>query len=479
MSTSRRLLLASLACLLSACSIPKPVLLDGPLTPFAGNKAATPAPTSPEWWTALQDPVLNGLVKTALENNFSIKAAALRLDEAHSGETSSLLRLAPQNSVDIRASQMENQRYKSNNPYAAPMKGALPTNTGTFGVSWELPFFGKTEAISAQGKAQTEQSHWQLEAAKVAVVSELVRTYAQLQGVDNDIVLMKQNAGFTGQLKTAELALVEGGVSTQTDVNRISNQQLDIELQLAGLNNQRQQLIHRLAVLTAQPALALSSAHFTKTQQPVVLAVQASALRMRPDVRVAEQAVILAAAQYGIARADLWPQFSLTGNLTLTQGVLDASGFKGTSKVLNYASGLHIPLLDWFTLKATANAKSVELKAVVQDYRQTVISAWEEAQNVYGDYVAAANSEQSAEAQAKLAEYEVTRAKEMVEVGLASKQAVWQAQVALNEKMVTVSAQHYAAIQAWAKLQKATFVAKDLPVPEPIVRLPSDSYYQN
>lgn len=194
---------------LSACSVPAPALLEGPLAPLASTKTdkAEPFESSLKWWTILGDPALDSLAEKALANNFSIQAAALRLQEANSTETTTLFGLGPKTSVDMRAGRTETQEYSSNNPYSAPNKGTLPTNTGAFRVSWELPLFGKAQAITAYGKAQVEQSHWQLEAAKLAVTSELVRAYAQWQGLVDNGSILAQSSRYLDELIAAEKVL--------------------------------------------------------------------------------------------------------------------------------------------------------------------------------------------------------------------------------------------------------------------------------
>lgn len=453
----------ALSILLLGCSVPHPPLLEGALQPLA---APVPQPSPARWWTALHDPQLDRLVESALANNFTLKAAALRLDEARSLETGTVLQhVLPKAGVEDKEARSATKTYSSNNPFARPAPGELPVNTASFQASWEMPLFGRAQAWDAYAKAQTRQGYWQREAAGLAVEAEVVRTYAQWQGVARSIALTRDDVGLAHQGEAAEERLATAGLSTTAEVDQRHGDVLDLQAKQEDLNRQQQVLEHRLAVLSGTPTPpALFPPPEALPPVPLVDHVLAGSLRYRPDVRVAEQAVTLAAAQYGIARADLWPQFTLAGDLSMTHGTLDSTGFtRGVTSVASFSSGVRIPLLDWFSLKATANAKAKDLAASVQDYRQTVLAAWEEAENAFGEYLAAQARERLALEQTAMARHEVRRQAELARLGVGARQQVLRAHRTLNDKQEAALTERFNALQAWAKLQKATFVSEEPP----------------
>lgn len=461
------LLVAGALLQLTACSTPTPALFTNTLSIFGSSSQKTPQ-TSAKWWQTLGDPVLDNLVEQALSGNFTIKAAAARLDEAGSSETHDWLSLAPQAGADVKASKNTTKSYRSNNPYSAPSRAELPLTTGSFQVSWELPLFGKAEAALAHGKAQATQSYWQLEAAKVSVASEVVRTYAEWQGVQRSLDLTKNSENLSELLEDSEQVLVKEGVSANQDVDRLHSQTLSLKTRISDLENRRAQLEHRLAALLGTPATPyLRTESRSMSRPPAITEVKAETLRWRPDVQAAEQSVALAAAQYGMARADLWPQLTLGGAITGTHGTLDSTGYTlGTSGATSYSAGLHLPLLDWFSLKAASNMRLKEMNAVVEDYHQTVLTAWEEAQNAYADYQTAVDKEALATQQTDLASHDVTNQKALASAGVGTLQDVLKARIAANDKQAEALSTRFSAIESWAKLTKATFVSFE-PVKEP------------
>lgn len=122
--------------------------------------------------------------------------------------------------------------------------------------------------------------------------------------------------------------------------------------------------------------------------------------------------------------------------------------------------GLKIPLLDWFALKAEANAKNLELTAVTMDYRQTVVAGWDEARSAFADYVMSIDRKELTAKSVLLAEAEISRQRAFTAAGMGTRQAELGAEIAANEKRVTLVAEELGAVQAWAKLMKASFVAQ-------------------
>ena len=450
---------------LSACgTLETPPLLEGKTAVFAEAAPDVPS-TSPTWWKSLDDPTLDALIEVALIDNLSLQAATLRLAEARDLDRAALWSLAPKAGLDIRSGRMQLQEYKSNGVSMATPNGLQKTDSGGFNVSWELPLFGKAQAVLTQGSARLAQAHWQLEAAKVAVAAEVVRTYAQWQNISRALGQQQENIQAFQLLEQSELAVKEGGFSTDADVGRVLQQRLKAEADVAYLGHQQAQLEARLSALLGGaatpelPSTAQLAAH-PLLPVPEVGHIEARQLRLRPDLRAAEQTVALAAAEAGVAQASLWPQFSLGGDLTVTSGKLDAFGFStGSSRVLNLTSALHIPLLDWFYLKAQSDAKFKEMQAVVFDYRQTVVNAWEEARVAYSEYLTAQAKEALAEADFNIAAQEVKRQEALHQAGYGTTAEVLKARLALRDKEIAMLEERFSAIQAWAKLVKATFVS--------------------
>ncbi len=445
---------------MAGCAVQTPPLVDATLSGFEDK--ADQAQTAPDWWTVLGDTQLNTLVSTALSANFSLKAAAARLGEAHANEDVSLWSLLPKANADLRPAYEKTMKYQQDNAYfPTVLPPAQGTSNNTFNVSWELPLFGKAAATANLQIAQVRQAHWQLEAAKLSVAADVVRIYAQLQGVRAAQAQLKVRQSELDVLQHSEQVLKAAGSSTQSNVEQLQDQLLQLHEQVRAYESQEAQLQAKLSTLAGQPDVTVLTKpiDFEALRAPVVKEVRADALRQRPDVRVTEAAVTAAAAQLGIAKANLWPQFTLGGDINLMGGHLDSFGLtQGSASTITATAGLHLPLLDWFALNDQAKVKSNDLDAAVFDYRQAVLAAWEEARTDYATLVEAQDKERFARDAVRLAEVEVSRQEKLLKAAASTRMDVAKAVMTLEDRRTTALNEQSNALQAWAKLVKATFI---------------------
>jgi outer membrane protein TolC len=449
-------------------SAPAPIL--------KGRLQSLAAPTSEEattrtWWRRIDDPLLDELARKALYGNFSVQAAALRLDEANGVSHSTVWSLTPKTNLQDQYQGTHTLEYAQKGyPSFSFPEGLSGTNTKSFNVSWEVPLFGKASGMFAQGRAKSNQAYWQLAAAKVAVTSELVKDYAAWRGLGRDIESYRTSEAAFEELEALESQTRDKGGATQADIDKALTQKLSIVEQRYTAEGQRNQMASRIAALVGDPELALpgeqQAGAYPELLIPAVSRIQANALRLRPDVRAAEELVSLASAQARIAKASLYPQFTLGGSIIFNAGSLDTyGGTRGVANVANVSTGLTIPLLDWFGLKAQSDAANTELKAVVMDYRQTVISAWEEARSAYDDYTTALKRETALADQLELAKTEVARQRALAERGLGTRMDVVQAELSREYQQRALEEERFGGLQAWAKLMKASFISEDRPDP--------------
>jgi outer membrane protein TolC len=114
--------------------------------------------------------------------------------------------------------------------------------------------------------------------------------------------------------------------------------------------------------------------------------------------------------------------------------------------------------LDWFALKADADLRQLELQAVTLDYRQTVMAGWEEARSGLAAYAAAVDREALSEQALGLANAEKALQLALLDAGAGTRQALLEAELAANQRAITLAGEHFGALQAWARLMKASFV---------------------
>jgi outer membrane protein TolC len=463
--------------LLSACAAPPPTLIPPELKQFSRDAdAATMAARdnyNKTWWTELGLPELNVLISEANKGNFTVQAAALRLKEARGMDDASIWNLLPKTSLQLTESEGAITQYQVKGyPNASAPSGIHPTSRGAVTMSWELPLFGKASATTALGVAQVDLAKWTLAEAKDTVNTELALSYLEALGTQSMFVALVEARDTARALVSEEATLRDAGLSSQSDVDRLEGQELDAESQLLQVNNRLSTLRAKMGTLIGNPQsstlenLSLwrpvanngPSAHFDavigRLQQHTQ--VDAAGMRHRFDVKIAEAKVAQAAAQSGLATANLYPQFSLEGAMNLVKGSLDSTGVtKGFSSIGNLDLGLRIPLLDWFALKADAVAKKAELQAVVMDYRATVLAAWEDAASTSAEASMTLGQVLLAARQETLTRGEAVRQDAAVEKQYVAARDAHQAHAAHSAALKAKIQAETNFLLSWARLRKA------------------------
>jgi outer membrane protein TolC len=460
-SNQRRLLIGVAGLVIAAVS----GCQSGPVRTDAAavSSSAYPHLASSAWWEQLHDPTLAKMVERALAQNFSIKAAALRLEESRSISSANRWALAPQTELGDTYQITHTFKYQQNGASATVFPDQLSgTNTRDFLVAWELPLFGKASGVHELSLAGTDRAYWELVAARVAVSSEIVRNYALWQGLSQNLYSFHTSDVLLGDLLALKRKSLQAGGTTRSEIDKLEVARRMLAQHLYETQSLRAQMAAKIAALVGDPSFVVPEHGDTLAVAPAVKSISANALRLRPDVRAAEDSVKLAAAQAKIARSELYPQFTLGGDVIFNTGTLDLyGGTRGVANVANVSAGLTIPLLNWFMLHAQAQAATTEFKATVMDYRQAVTSAWEEAQASYAQYAAAWAGEAAMHEQFALFEREAGRQRALVEHGLGTHAEVIQANLDLEISRRTLTDQQARSLEAWAKLIKTSFVAED------------------
>lgn len=399
-----RLGIAGLAAtLLAGCSVgPNYHRPDLPVPPqFAEPAVATGAGVDPAtWWTLFNDPVLTTLVERALRDSPDMAIAASRVREARLSEVIARSGGLPQVNASANASHIEfsknaglsslTQLFSGASGGAAGGTGsssgiALPGNGITtysvgFDASWEIDIFGGVRRSVEAARARTEAATWTRRDAAVTLAAEVAQTYFalrldQLQAavVQGEISRQQRALQIAGHI--ASVGLVPG-----VDVTRQRAQLTSTQARLEPITADIRVRIHALATLLGTPPEGLDgqltqpAATLSQPIPAIPVGLPSDLLRRRPDVRAAERNLAAATADIGVAVADLYPRFSLTGMAQLISTAL--GNLFTTNSLQTVASGAGtFPVLDWGRRRATVGMRREEGEQAYQRYRNTVLTA--------------------------------------------------------------------------------------------------------
>jgi NodT family efflux transporter outer membrane factor (OMF) lipoprotein len=337
-----------------------------------------PPPTAAEqdlaqWWTVFQDPILTSLVERAIQSNLDLRLAEARVRQARAARGVAASGLGP--TVDATGS------YRRTGTAA----GSTDLYQTGLDAAWELDIFGGTRRSIEAATANLEAAVDARLNILVTLTAEVALNYIDLRGFQERIAIAQRN--LKAQQHSADLTRqrFQGGFVSGLDVANAEAQVASTAAQIPSLEQSAQQTIYSLSLLLGLEPGALLAELTPPEAIPaappaVPVGVPSELLRRRPDIRQAEAQIHAATAQIGVATADLFPRFSLTGNLS-TQG--DKFSALGDWANRFWSVG---PSASW-TLFATGRIRSnIEVQKALQEqsliiYRQTVLTALQDVEN--------------------------------------------------------------------------------------------------
>ena len=363
----RPALLLALCAGLAGCAAPALPPLPAPLpAAYALRTAATlppgtPVPDPQSWWKALADPQLDALVDEALRQNLTLAQARSRWTQARLLQRRDDRRYLPAASAGTRTV----QDVTASDSYLH----------ASLDLSWELGLFGAHESVGRIAQARLDAAAGAEQAARVALVADVVRRYAELRAAQRQVAVLDALQALDG--RSIEMAAVRQRyrLGTADDASQARLRQLQVEAQRTQPALAAAQALRALAVLVGrtEPDAAWSAPAAPLALGPVGFGgVPADLLRARPDIRAAEAAVLKAAGEQGLAQSDLYPHVSLGASLLYSYNLTQYR--RGTAdNVPGIGPVIDIPLFDWGRRRAQADAQQEALQEALMAYRQAVL----------------------------------------------------------------------------------------------------------
>ncbi|SEN22987.1 efflux transporter, outer membrane factor (OMF) lipoprotein, NodT family [Sphingomonas gellani] len=401
---------AASAALLTGCTVgpnyrPSEAAVPAAFTEVQAAPGATLDPST--FWRSVGDTELDSLVARALVGNPEMAIAASRVRQARLDEIAARAAGLPQVNASAETTHVEFSKNAGFSSIARLFSGgsgggasgggtggggsggsssgiALPGSGITtyalgFDASWELDLFGGVRRQVEGERARTEAAEWSRRDAAVTLSGEVAQAYfaLRLDQAQRDILMAeiaRQNRALQIAGNTARAGLVP-----QVDITRQRAQLTGTQARLEPLAADIRVRIHALGVLTGTDPGSLAT-ELTATPAPlgplpmVPAGLPSDLLRRRPDVRSAERELAGATADIGVAVADLYPKFSLTGMAQLISTSL-SSLFERDSLQLTGTGAARFPLVDFGRRRAAVRGREEARDQAYQRYRQAVLGA--------------------------------------------------------------------------------------------------------
>ena len=372
MHGKRRILVAVVAACLAGCAVGPNYRRPPVAVPdhYDAERATAEAQSLADlpWWRLFDDPLLVGLIDKALQHGFDVQIAAARVDEARARYGFARSQFFPQ--VDYQAGFQRTKRDQ----IIDPTRNTTNVWSLEAGLSWELDVWGRIRRLNESAKAGYLATEEARRGVMLSLVSDVATAYFELRELDAELDIAKRTReAFQGTFELFNRRL-EGGASSALATSRaeaaletVAAQIPELERAIVAKENQLNFLLGR----NPQPIPRQTPLPPLPPAVPAGLPPQL--LERRPDIREAEQSLIAANANVGVAIANFFPAFSLTGLLGVVSPELNT--LFTHSSTWSIAAGLVGPLFHGGQLKSEYEASKAQWQQVKVQYEATVTNA--------------------------------------------------------------------------------------------------------
>ena len=355
----------------------------------AGDQRVKPEPTEyRNWWQIFNDPVLDRLIERAYRENLSLRIAGVRVLEARAQLGIAVGGLFPQTQQAFGSLQYNRTSEGAPN-FTSSILSYWQSEIG-LQAAWEIDFWGKFRRAVESGNANWLSSIANYDNALVSLTAGAANAYIQIRTLEKRIAIARENVETQKEsLKIAE-ARYQYGTASQLDVDQAKTVLYNTEASIPPLEAQLRQAKDALSVLLGLPPSHLAdelagSSDIPASPTEVIVGIPADLLRRRPDVRSAELQAAAQCAQIGVAKADLYPAFSLTGSfgvLSTNIGKVSLSDmFKWSSRNIQAGPSVQWSILNYGQITNNVRVQDARFQESLMTYQNAVLTAQQEVED--------------------------------------------------------------------------------------------------
>ncbi len=369
----RRLIaLLSTAVMLSACSVGPDYVKPDIKTPQSWSidvkEAADVA--NVQWWKGYGDKVLDELVEKALKENKDLLIAVARIDEYAAQYGISRSEFFPQ--IGAGATYTQQQAKRS----------VTRSNQLALNASWELDLWGKIRRTTEAAKADLLGSEEGRKATVLSLVSSVATSYIGLRDLDKQLEIARRTAKSRKDSLDLFQLKFEGGMITEMELAQNQSEYEQAMATIPQIERSIAQQEHALSILLGANPGPIPRGK-TIDELPVLIppkGIPSEVLQRRPDILQAEQTLIAANAQIGVARSAYFPSISLTGLLGVSSSELSKL-FTGPAQIYSYGASLTAPIFTAGKISSQVKVAEAQQQQALLKYQQAIQTAFKEVED--------------------------------------------------------------------------------------------------
>jgi NodT family efflux transporter outer membrane factor (OMF) lipoprotein len=355
------------------------------------QRVKTESTTYRDWWSAFKDPALDRLIARAYRDNLTLQQAGVKVLQARAQLGIAIGEIYPQMQQAIGSVQWN--RTSDRAFIGAASSGSSFTYwQSQMGAqaSWELDFWGRIRRGIESADASLLATLADYDNTLVTLTADVANTYIALRTAEERIRIARENVETQEQTLKIVESRFRNGTVTQLDVEQARTVLLNTQATVPTLETQRRQARDALSVLLGMPPSDLTDLLEGPSAIPVsppqiIVGIPADLLRRRPDIRSAELQAVAQSAQIGVARADLFPAFSLLGNFVLLSTDLGSfklsDMFRWGSRSIQVGPSVQWNILNYGQIANNVRVQDAYFQQLLLAYQRAVISAQQDVED--------------------------------------------------------------------------------------------------
>lgn len=338
------------------------------------------------WWKVLNDEQLNSLIDRAIAANLDLKIALERVREARALRGVAASEQYPD--INANASYTRSQASSTNLAFSTRARDVWDAHVD---ASWEIDVFGGIRRNIEASDADLDASLENTRDVLVSLTAEVARNYAEYRGYQARIALINRTIGTQQDTLSLTESRSKAGIGAEIETQQARAQLATRQSQLPPLIAGARQAAFRLGVLLGQTPDSLLSELAEAKPEPtppdeIPVGLPTDLLRRRPDIRRAERQLAAANARIGVATADLYPRFFLTG-LGGVQSAELSDIVNSSSRVWSISPSVQWNAFSGWRIQSNIDAADSRTKQALSTYQKTILSSLEDVENALTQYV--------------------------------------------------------------------------------------------
>jgi multidrug efflux system outer membrane protein len=349
-----------------------------------------------QWWRLYRDPTLEELVAATRKSNADLRLAAARVREAEAVLSETGAAFLPEVSGGYSATRSRVSTRTTPPPLAsAPLERSQHSLTAS--TSFELDFWGRFARANEAARAALLGSRFSYDVVELSLSGTVAQAYFALRSLDAQLAVLVNTLKLRQDSLAIARARAEAGLASELDVHQAQGALSDALVQRREAGRQRALVERQLGQLAGRLDVKLAAGELFALPLPPTppAGLPSALLDRRPDIRSAEETLVAANAQIGVARAALFPAVSLTGALGAQSAELSNLLSSGAG-IWTLGFGLALPLFDAGRREARVEQAQARREQALANYQRSVETAFREVSD------ALVNVEQSAGTEAEL-----------------------------------------------------------------------------